>query len=348
MPRTRTEALAERAFLRRLGADCHTPVAGHARHAGAIVEMTGVVASLDGATVLRSTASGAMGQAEAVGERLADELLARGARALLDAEARAVTAVAAAKPLAGRVVVVTRPRAQAQAFAVTARGGRRRRAPRADHRHRAPRLLGAARPRARQDRRLPWAVFTSVNGVEMTRRRVEASGAGADAVRGRRLAAIGPATAAALRDLGARRRGRAGGVRGRGPGRAAAAADPARGARAARARGGDPRRARARADARGGPRQRGARLPHAPGHRARGGSSARRSRRAGWTSSPSPARPRCGASARLFAGRACRGFCRGDRRLHRSHHPGHRGGARARGTDRARRSTLSRRWPAPS
>ncbi len=29
--RSRSEAVAERAFLERLGADCHTPVAGHAR-----------------------------------------------------------------------------------------------------------------------------------------------------------------------------------------------------------------------------------------------------------------------------------------------------------------------------
>jgi hydroxymethylbilane synthase len=46
--------------------------------------MDGLVASLDGRTVIRGKASGAMGQAAAVGERLADELLARGARALLD------------------------------------------------------------------------------------------------------------------------------------------------------------------------------------------------------------------------------------------------------------------------
>jgi hydroxymethylbilane synthase len=82
----RAEALAERAFLRRLGADCHTPVAGLARHAGVTVETRDEPVHLDGRTVIRSTASGAMGQAEAVGERLADDLLARGARALLDEE----------------------------------------------------------------------------------------------------------------------------------------------------------------------------------------------------------------------------------------------------------------------
>jgi hydroxymethylbilane synthase len=80
----RAEAMAERAFLRRLGAGCHTPVAGLARHAGATVEMDGLVSSLDGRTVIRGKTRGAEDRAEAVGERLADELLARGARRLLD------------------------------------------------------------------------------------------------------------------------------------------------------------------------------------------------------------------------------------------------------------------------
>jgi len=80
----RAEALAERAFLRRLGAGCHTPVAGLARHAGATVEMDGLVSSPDGRTVIRGKTRGAMERAAAVGESLADQLLARGARRLLD------------------------------------------------------------------------------------------------------------------------------------------------------------------------------------------------------------------------------------------------------------------------
>jgi hydroxymethylbilane synthase len=82
---TRIQALAERAFLRRLGAGCHTPVAGHARLEGDAIAIAGLVASLDGATVLAGGASGPCSEAEALGERLADDLLARGACALLDA-----------------------------------------------------------------------------------------------------------------------------------------------------------------------------------------------------------------------------------------------------------------------
>ncbi len=83
--RTKMEALAERAFLHRLGAGCHTPVAGHARLDGDALSLTGLVASQDGATVLRSSIGGLASSAEALGSKLADELLARGARGLLDA-----------------------------------------------------------------------------------------------------------------------------------------------------------------------------------------------------------------------------------------------------------------------
>src|SRR5262245_46926056 len=82
--RTRIEALAERAFLGRLGAGCHTPVAGHARLDGEAITVTGLVASLDGSTVLRSSIGGLASSAESLGEKLAEELLARGARPLLE------------------------------------------------------------------------------------------------------------------------------------------------------------------------------------------------------------------------------------------------------------------------
>lgn len=113
-----------------------------------------------------------------------------------------MTAVASAKPLAGRLVVVTRPRAQAQAFATLLEEAG------------ATVLLvptivieppASWEPLDRALDRIGdyrWAVFTSVNGVEMTRRRLEERGREAGLLRGLRLAAIGPATAGALRDLG--------------------------------------------------------------------------------------------------------------------------------------------------
>ena len=83
--RTRMQAVAERSFLLALGAGCHTPVAGYARLDGDALTISGLVASLDGATMLQSSVSGPGAAAEALGRKLADELLARGAGPLLEA-----------------------------------------------------------------------------------------------------------------------------------------------------------------------------------------------------------------------------------------------------------------------
>ena len=88
-PATRTQAEAERAFLCRLGASCHTPVAAHARLFNGELSLDGLVASLDGRRVLRSRAVGAPGSAELLGQKLAGELLARGAREILSEIERA-------------------------------------------------------------------------------------------------------------------------------------------------------------------------------------------------------------------------------------------------------------------
>jgi hydroxymethylbilane synthase len=82
---THMQARAERAFLLALGADCHTPVAGWARTERDSLVLTGLVASIDGARVLRGVGRGPVTEAEAVGRRLGEELLARGADDLLRA-----------------------------------------------------------------------------------------------------------------------------------------------------------------------------------------------------------------------------------------------------------------------
>lgn len=113
-----------------------------------------------------------------------------------------MTAVAAARPLAGRVVVVTRPRAQAQAFAglLEAAGAHVLLAPTIAI---EPPISWEPLDRALESLdQYRWAVFTSVNGVEMTRHRLEEKGRGVEALRGLRLAAIGPATAEALHARG--------------------------------------------------------------------------------------------------------------------------------------------------
>jgi len=76
---TRACALAERAYLARLGASCATPMAAHARLDGGALRMSAIVASEDGRQVLRASATAAAGDAATLGRSLADTLLARGA-----------------------------------------------------------------------------------------------------------------------------------------------------------------------------------------------------------------------------------------------------------------------------
>ncbi len=82
---TRAAVLAERAFLRRLGGDCQTPLAAHARVARGRISLQAVVASADGARIVRGEMGGPAADGPALGAALAEDLLARGARALLDA-----------------------------------------------------------------------------------------------------------------------------------------------------------------------------------------------------------------------------------------------------------------------
>jgi uroporphyrinogen III methyltransferase / synthase len=110
--------------------------------------------------------------------------------------------VSAARPLAGRLIVVTRARAQAGRFATLLEeaGARVLLAPTIVIE--PPTSWG---PLDAALSRLPeyrWAIFTSVNGVEMVRQRLEQATRGSEALASCRLAAIGPATAGALRAWG--------------------------------------------------------------------------------------------------------------------------------------------------
>ena len=104
------------------------------------------------------------------------------------------------KPLAGRVILVTRAREQAGAFArlLEAAGAQVMLVP----------TIAIEPPEswAPLDAALAeehdWVVFTSVNGVAMVRHRLEATGRDRASIERSRLAAIGPATAGALRDWG--------------------------------------------------------------------------------------------------------------------------------------------------
>lgn len=74
---------AERAFSRALGGNCQVPIAAHAAVDDGSLSLEGLVATPDGAQVLRATHSGAPHEAEKIGIQLAEELIARGAHAIL-------------------------------------------------------------------------------------------------------------------------------------------------------------------------------------------------------------------------------------------------------------------------
>ncbi len=77
------EALAERGFLAGLEAGCRAPVAARARAGASGVALVGAVFSLDGRRVLRGEGRGPLDEAEAVGLRLSEKLLALGAADLI-------------------------------------------------------------------------------------------------------------------------------------------------------------------------------------------------------------------------------------------------------------------------
>lgn len=76
---------AERAFLRRMGGSCRTPLAAKGLVRNEMVHLQALVASPDGKHVLRSEQSGATKDAELLGAELAEQLLARGGQAILEA-----------------------------------------------------------------------------------------------------------------------------------------------------------------------------------------------------------------------------------------------------------------------
>jgi hydroxymethylbilane synthase len=193
----RATTWAERTFLRTLEAGCTAPVGAHAvvdheasdtlSQGRKLVLLRAIVLSPDGEQVVRVEGRG---EPEAVGERLAREALADGADEIL-------AAVRSGRPpLQGRRIVVTRPHAQALALADEL------------ERHGATPVLvplvaiepveqsAALRDAVRNLAGYDWVVFTSANGVSALRDLAP----DLDEVR---VAAVGPATAGAVRELGA-------------------------------------------------------------------------------------------------------------------------------------------------
>jgi hydroxymethylbilane synthase len=84
-PPTHTVVRAERAFLHHLEGGCQVPIAGHGRLDADELTLTGLVAGLDGQTMIKASLSGPATDPKILGVRLAERLLERGADTLLEA-----------------------------------------------------------------------------------------------------------------------------------------------------------------------------------------------------------------------------------------------------------------------
>ncbi len=82
--RTSIAVSTERAFLDRLEGGCQVPIAGHAVLENQRVKFEGLVASLDGKHIIRDQIEGQVEEAALLGVSLADRILDRGGRHILD------------------------------------------------------------------------------------------------------------------------------------------------------------------------------------------------------------------------------------------------------------------------
>ncbi|ASJ95376.1 MULTISPECIES: hydroxymethylbilane synthase [Shewanella] len=82
---TRHRVIAERAMNTRLEGGCQVPIGAYAEIEGDTLTLRGLVGNPDGSQVIQGTTSGSKLEAEQLGIALADELLSKGAKAILDA-----------------------------------------------------------------------------------------------------------------------------------------------------------------------------------------------------------------------------------------------------------------------
>ena len=79
-----TVVMGERAFLNRLEGGCQVPIAAHGKIEKNTFTLCGLVASVDGTTVIKETLSGPEDSSESIGVKLADRLLSMGAKTLME------------------------------------------------------------------------------------------------------------------------------------------------------------------------------------------------------------------------------------------------------------------------
>jgi hydroxymethylbilane synthase len=207
---TRAEVTAERAFLRALGGGCRMPMGAYAETDANELHVRGMVGALDGTRLVRGETRGNVNDAEQLGRALAQQLLENGAAEILQAichiERSEISRSARydGAPLANKRIVITRAAEQADELAekIRARGGEPIEFPTIAF---APLENYAALDDAlTRLSTFDWVVFTSANGVRAIAARLRALHQTMALFDNTRVAAIGPGTARALAQIGAR------------------------------------------------------------------------------------------------------------------------------------------------
>jgi hydroxymethylbilane synthase len=79
-----TVVMGERAFLNRLEGGCQVPIAAHGKLEKNTFTLCGLVAAVDGTTIIKETLSGPEDSSESIGVNLADRLLSMGAKTIME------------------------------------------------------------------------------------------------------------------------------------------------------------------------------------------------------------------------------------------------------------------------
>jgi hydroxymethylbilane synthase len=83
-PRTATAIKGERAFMASIGGGCHVPIACHGELSNGSLNLTGLIANLDGSACIRRSCLGEPEKAEGLGKSLARKILRAGGEDLLE------------------------------------------------------------------------------------------------------------------------------------------------------------------------------------------------------------------------------------------------------------------------
>ncbi len=81
---TAAEVMAERSFLRHLGGGCLLPIAAFGKLEGDKLTLEGLVAAPNGDSIIRDKVRGAIAEAEELGKKLAEMILEKGGKKLLE------------------------------------------------------------------------------------------------------------------------------------------------------------------------------------------------------------------------------------------------------------------------